>query len=372
MIHPARTISFAHLLDGLQAAKAAGLVTARYDSRTGRSLWCYTTRCVYEESWDEFSVLARGLVLHEATQQVVATPFPKFFNVGERGQHIPDLPFEAFEKLDGSLIIIHYWQHQWRAVTKGAFDSAQAHWAEHRLAQQNLTALLPGTTYLAEATYPENRIVIAYAEPALVLLAAYRADGLELETNELRQVAEQLGWPLAKRHSYASFGELLAEALTLPASREGFVVRFANGLRLKVKGAEYRRIHALISHCTPLALWASLAAGDDPQLLRRELPEEFWTDFDSIIGLLNQQLDALTKRLAAAAADVTNLSDKEVGLQLDQQPEDIRPLLFAWRKSSGKLTGKPKEAFFRTVRPTGNLLAGYVPSYALRRASEES
>lgn len=372
MLHPARTIPFASLLAGLQAARLAGMVAVQYDVGTGRSLWCYTTRCVYEQSWDEFSVLARGLVLHEATQQVVATPFPKFFNVGERGQGIPNLPFEAFEKLDGSLVIIHYWQNQWRAVTKGAFESAQALWAEHRLAHQDLTALLPGTTYLAEATYPENRIVVAYTEPALVLLAAYQLDGLELETTKLRQVAERLGWPVAQRHSYASFAELVAEAHVLPANREGFVVRFANGLRLKVKGAEYRRIHALISHCTPLALWASLAAGDDLQLLRRELPEEFWPDFDSITGLLNYRVITLAARLDAVAAQVANLTDKEVGLQLEKQPEDIRPLLFAWRKSGGRLTGKQKEAFFRTIRPTGNLLAGYVPSYALRRAAEES
>jgi len=371
MLHPARAIPFARLWTGLQAARAAGTVAMRYDAGTGRSLWCYTTRCVYEGSWDEFTVLARGLVLHESSQQVVATPFPKFFNSGERGQTIPDLPFEVFEKLDGSLIIIHYWQGQWRAVTKGAFGSAQALWAENRLAQQDLAALVPGITYLAEAIYPENRIVIAYVEPALVLLAAYQANGLELENIDLQRIAEQLGWPLAGRHSYASFTDLLAEAQTLLASREGFVVRFGNGLRLKVKGAEYRRIHALISHCTPLALWASMAAGDNLQVLRRDLPEEFWTDFDTIISLLHQKLADLTARLEAAVARVAGLTDKELGLQLESQPEAIRPLLFAWRKSGGKLAGKQKEAFFRAIRPTGNLLDGYVASYAMRRATEE-
>lgn len=371
MQHPARTMPFAELWDGLQAARTAGLVLMREDADTGRSLWCYTTRCVYEGSWDVFSLLARGLVLHAGTQQVVATPFPKFFNLGERGQVIPDLPFEVFEKLDGSLVILHFHSGRWRAVTKGAFDSPQAIWAEERLARQDLSALRPGTTYLAEAIYLENRIVIAYAEPALVLLAAYSEDGFELETAALQAVAAALEWPVAKRYSYASFTDLVAEAHRLPASREGFVIRFANGLRLKVKGAEYRRIHALISRCTPLALWEAWAAGDDLNAIRRELPEEFWSDFDSITALLQQAMAAFTTRIAQAAANVAELNDKELGLRLTEQPEAIRSFLFPWRKSGGNLAGKNREALFRAIRPTGNVLGGYTASYVMKRVADE-
>ena len=37
----------------------------------------------------------------------------------------------------------------------------------------------PLVTYLAEAIYPSNRIVVQYAENGLFLLAAYREDGAE-------------------------------------------------------------------------------------------------------------------------------------------------------------------------------------------------
>jgi RNA ligase len=244
-------------------------------------------------------------------------------------------------------------------------------WAEARLAQQDLSALQPGTTYLAEAVYPENRIVIAYAEPALVLLAAYDENGLELETAALQKVAAALAWRMAECYYYDSFAALVAEAHQLPASREGFVIRFANGLRLKVKGAEYRRIHALISHCTPLALWEAWAAGDDLNAIRRELPEEFWSDFDGIITLLQQAMAALTTRIAQAVANVASLNDKELGLRLAEQPEAIRSFLFPWRKSNGDLTGKNREALFRAIRPTGNIMADYTPSYAMKRVAEE-
>lgn len=333
---------------------------------------CGATPLAAYMSWDAFTLLARGLVLHERTRQVVATPFPKFFNLGERGQVIPELHFEVFEKLDGSLIIIHFHESQWRVATKGAFDSSQALWAEARLAQQDLLALQPGTTYLAEAIYLKNRIVIIYAEPALVLLAAYDADGLELSTAALQAVAAGLGWRLAERYHYDSFASLVAEAHQLPASREGFVIRFANGLRLKAKGTEYRRIHALISHCTPLVLWEAWAAGDDLNAIRRELPEEFWSDFDGITALLQQAIAAFTARIAQAAANISSLDDKALGLCLTEQPEATRSFLFPWRKSGGNLTGKDREAFFRAIRPAGNNPDGYTPSYALKRVAEDS
>nr|GFB62873.1 hypothetical protein [Tanacetum cinerariifolium] len=149
-----------------------------------------------------------------------------------------------------------------------------------------------------------------------------------------------LTWRLAERYHYDSFTALVAEAHRLPASREGFVIRFANGLRLKIKGAEYRRIHALISHCTPLALWDAWVAGDDLNAIRRELPEEFWSDFDNITTLLQQAMAAFKARIAKAVADVASLDDKELGFRLAEQPEAVRSFLFPWRKSNGNLTGR--------------------------------
>ena len=51
-------------------------------------------------------LFAKRLTGMAGAGQVVATPFPKFFNAGEKRGDIPALSFEAFEKLDGSLIVI--------------------------------------------------------------------------------------------------------------------------------------------------------------------------------------------------------------------------------------------------------------------------
>lgn len=370
-LHPARAIPFDDLLAGLEAARESGFISCKLDPPTGRVLYCYTPRCVYENGWNEFSMMARGLILRPEKRQVIATPFPKFFNAGERGGTIPDLFFETFEKLDGSLAIIHHDGNRWRVATKGAFDSSQALWAEARLARQDLSALTPGATYLAEAVYPENRIVIHYAESALILLAGYHESGAEMSFDELRELADALGWRTARRHAYTSFADLVTDARMLPATSEGFVVRFSNGLRLKVKGDEYRRIHALISRCTPLAMWEALAAGDNMEVIRRDLPEEFWADFDAIVGIIGGKAASLESRIAEAAISVSGLSDKELGLSLANLPLDIRPFVFAWRKGGGKLNVKSKQSLFRAIRPTGNVLEGYAPSYAMNRVMDD-
>ena len=58
-IHPAREFGFSELVVELDAARAATLVYRRDDPGTGRSFYCYPSRCVYEQAWDKFTVLAR-------------------------------------------------------------------------------------------------------------------------------------------------------------------------------------------------------------------------------------------------------------------------------------------------------------------------
>ena len=370
-VHPAHTIPFDELVTRLKAARDQRVVYERHGSG-GLTLYVYTERCVYDGLWDLATISARGLILDLAAKKIVATPFPKFFNLGERDGTAPDLPFEVTEKLDGSLIIIFHHQGHWRTATKGAFDSPQAVWARERLAERDLSPLKPGTTYLAEATYPENRIVVHHDIAALRLLAAYDGSGQELPFAEIEKIGAATNMPAAKRHSFNSLAELMKTTKTLPKTEEGFVLRFENGLRLKVKGDEYKRIHALISRVTPLAMWEAMAAGSDLESVRRDLPEEFWGDFDDIIRIINGQIEATIAVVRDVAKSVEHLSDKELGLSLATLDKRAQPYVFDWRKSGGKLGNRSMATMFRGVRPTGNVLAGYTPSFAVNRVQDDA
>ena len=370
MTHPARAMPFDELWAGLQDAVATKRVRESVGA-DGLRLYCYTEATVYERSWDAFSLMARGLILDADARGVVATPFPKFFNVGEAAS-VPDSPFEAFEKLDGSLTILFHHNGAWRCATKGSLASDQAAWASRWLAGHDLAALDPGTTYLAEAIYPANRIVVHYAVSGLFLLGGYAADGSELDYAALQSVGAAVGWPVTRRRAFAAVSELLALAKTLPTSEEGFVIRFANGLRLKVKGDEYCRVHRLVSGLSPLAMWEALQAGDDLDAVRRQLPEEFWADFDAIVALLQRQVSDFVAAVAADAAAVAHLSDKELGLMLPTLSERARRFVFPYRKAHGDLlSGPARVAVFRAIRPDNNRLDGYAPSSAVDRVRDE-
>jgi RNA ligase len=327
--------------------------------------------------WTPAALMARGLILDTEDRTIAATPFPKFFNVGEHAGPIPDVAFETLEKVDGSLIIIYWHRGDWKTATKGSLNSEQAQWARRKLATLATEHLVAGVTYLCEAIYPENRIVVHYDRDALVLLAAYDPVGFELPYTSLLDLADNVGFMLAERYDYTHVSELVATAKTLPANDEGFVLRFENGLRLKVKGDEYCRIHRLISDCTPLAMWQAMKDGTNLAAVRSDLPEEFWSDFDSIVNELGKQFDTLLTAIDKTGQLTDHLTDKELGLMLKEIPERIRSFVFPRRKHAGNLDAmishpRTREALFRSLRPTGNVLPGYRPSYAINRILEEA
>lgn len=376
-IHPACAIPFDDLVAQLTAAVRDGHVSERrHPDRPDLALYCYTNRCVYENAWTPVIEAARGLVLDHGTKRVVATPFPKFFNHGERNAAMPDEPFEVFDKLDGSLGIVFFDDvaSTWRVATKGSFTSAQAQWAAAHLATLNVASLEKGATYCFEIVYTANRIVVRYPWEGLALLAVYGHSGHEWSRGDVLAEAKALGSRVVLSHRYDTLDAMVDAARTFAADREGFVVRFASGYRLKIKGAEYLRVHRLVSRVTPLALWESMAAGDDLDAIRREIPEEFYVDFDVIRSALASQFRDVVLATEDAHVPRSDLSDKEVGLALATIPQPARQFIFARRKNGAAWHTLPKfrADICRLFRPTANVLAGYSPSAAMHRFSDDA
>jgi RNA ligase len=142
---------------------------------------------------------------------------------------------------------------------------------------------------------------------------------------------------------------------------------------VKVKGAEYLRVHKLISRVTPIALWEAMAAGDDMQAMRTQIPEEFWADFDSIHAILRARIDAIVARVNEAKSALCIYTDKEVGQMQGMNPE-VRQFIFLARKcgDAWETTERARTALFRHTRPTGNALDGYTSSVSMNRVQAES
>jgi RNA ligase len=377
--HPARRMPFDQLRAGLLRGAAEKRINISRDGDL--ELFAYSSLCQFEQQWDLFALVARGLILDAAEGRVVATPFPKFFNFGEGGVALPDEPFDATEKIDGSLGILFHHNGRWRVSTRGQLTSMQGQWATaHLHARVDVRHLTPGTTYLVEIVYPENRVVIPYDFEGLVLLGGYDERGVELPRADLEQAAGRAGMRLTNSVACASFNDLLATTAALTRFHEGFVIRFQTGLRLKLKGEAYCRLHKLICHCTPLALWESMMNGEDLSGTRQELPEEMRADFDTIRKLLDLRFDARVAEVREAHERFAGRSEKELGLIVQDQSNGLseaqKKFIFACRKQNFleavHRKGEWREKLFKIMRPDGNRLSGYVPSSAMTRFEQEN
>jgi RNA ligase len=380
-IHPARRRSYHDIKTNLDQRVAEGKVWEKTEGSL--SIYVYSKDCAWERAWDDYTMMARGLILDHEAKKVIATPFPKFFNYGERADDkLPNLPFEAYEKVDGSLGIIFQHNGEWRVATKGSFQSAQAVWATNWLCSKNTFPLIPGATYLAEIVYPENKIVIRYEEQGLIFLGGYYADGTEMVYDDILDVAFAFDTRAATPKTYQSLLDILDVAKKLPGNDEGFVVRYDNGYRVKIKGAEYCRLHALISEITPLAIWDMMrfygTSTSKIQHFRKDIPEEFAGDFDTIHMILLRKVNHILETIRIEAERYSHLSDKELGMLMKQDPKrfnkDTASLIFPYRKDNDAFTHNHKfrRSVFNMVRPTGNVLDGYSASYAMGRVFEEA
>lgn len=369
--HPAFDMGYYHLASRLKDEVAAGNVS-EVKGPGSLSLYCYTRQCAYSRNWNPATRVARGLILDHKEEVIVAAPFPKFFNYGEVADEVPrGVPFRLFEKVDGSMVTVFQHKGQWLTATKGSFQSAQAKWAADQLAGYNVNRHLPpNTTYVFEAVYPENRIVVKYNFSGLVLLGAYDPDGREWEHQELAPLTNKIGcWVAQEVPAHCCLDHLTAKAASLGADQEGWVVRFDNGYRLKVKGDEYCRLHRLVSRVTPLAVWEAFKEGKHADVAK-DIPEEFQSDFWQIVAQLTDRGIGVLGKVSRAAKENKELSDKELGLKLHTLDPQVRKLIFPYRKAGGKLVGKAQVALYEMIRPDGNVLEGYTPSTAMNRFQE--
>lgn len=260
----------------LAAEIETGHVTRKSHPTLPLSIYTYSRSCQYERHWNPITIACRGLIADDNTGEIIARPFSKFFNVGEHDHGfdyappLPDEAFEIFDKIDGSLGIVFHYDDRWHIASKGSFTSEQATWAQRWLDARRPDQLLtPGNTYLAEIVYPENRIVVNNGEQrTLVLLAVHTPDGAESPLWKHREAWRALGgeivrsWPalpLPDLVRLAALNEKLDGSAATGSDAEGWVIRYASGVRAKVKLAEYVRLHKVLTGVNARDVWRALA-----------------------------------------------------------------------------------------------------------------
>ena len=336
-------------------------------------LYNYTDKTTYEKKWTKHTLNARGTVYEVGTNKMIAKAFPKFFNFGELATSksknlLKQQGFDVFEKMDGSLGIIYFYDGAWRVNTRGSFTSDQAIKATEMLSlKYNMTDVPKDVTILAEIIYPENRIIVDYGqEEKLTVIGAYDLEhgSMDLMAAEnfsnLKMYLSNTGLETAPSTRFKTIQDVIDMQATLGKMEEGFVVRFQDGYRAKFKSAEYLKVARLLSEMTLLNFWKAMKEGIVQQEIIEEIPEEFRPDVDRMKGELEESYKKVCEEVYwdfdHAMKCIGGLFEpednrKKLGIFLKENPNELKHsgAMFSMLLNKGL-----DKYIMKSIRPHGN------------------
>jgi len=247
----------------------------KVDYYKGYKLYNYTPKTVYHGYWDDITLNCRGLILNK-NNEVVALPFPKFFNLDEvketKLENLPGTDYTVFKKYDGSLGIL--WSTssgERRIATRGCFTSDQAEFATELWNRRYPHLYYDNLTLLFEIIYPEDSHIVNYGnEERLVLLGAREINtGRYLSYSELKS----LGYDDVVESVPHSLEDILLSR-EYDSGIEGYVIQFHTDppLLVKIKTEEFKRLHANAVGFSKKKVLENLDTWDE---FITNLPEEF-------------------------------------------------------------------------------------------------
>jgi RNA ligase len=205
--------------------------------------------------------------------------------------------------MDGSLGIFFYFNGEPVFATRGSFTSDQAIKGKEILNKYNWQyGTYEGYTYLFEIIYPENRIVVDYdgLEELIVLGVIETATGKECNYNEMANE----GFSLVKKYDGIKDYSVLKSMI--PNNAEGYIVRFSNGDRMKIKGEEYLRLHRIMTNVSTTGVWEILSSGGDIAEILKDVPDEFYDKVNEVVKDLCIRFENIKKDYMSYFLDITN------------------------------------------------------------------
>lgn len=295
-------------------------------------LYNYTDKTTFEKNWNYLTKQARGLIFDKKNGNVVARPFEKFFNIGENDStqkhNLPlHLNYKVFEKIDGSLGILYFFNNKWRISTRGKLISEQSKKAEEILNKKiKIENLDKSLTYLIEIIYPENKLIIDYSNnESLVLLGAIETlSSKELYYEKLLELAKCAGFDLPKEYNNLKLDTILSNNIDFEDNIEGFVIRFDNNFRVKYKVDKYLEIARIKSHFSKKALFKSMKSGKVPTEYLEHIPEEFIIQASSYVKELEQKYKEIEIEIGEEFSQFSNLSSKDLGLLINEKKDELK------------------------------------------------
>lgn len=271
-------------------------------------IYNYSELAMFDKLWNPATMQCRGLIAHREGW-IVARPWPKFFNYGEKATLIGSHdPVEIVDKMDGSLGIGYPTEQGWAIATRGSFESDQAIFATEWMQSQYHMAESSPFTPLFEIIYPDNRIVLDYGDfKGLVLLGC--VDTQMGHVYGPMAAAGMLDWRGLTANVFPE--KTIAEFMSGPnahrSNAEGVVVRSGHRM-IKIKQDDYVKAHAVVTGLSNKSVWEMLANGNSVPEQAAFMPDEFYSWLITTAGELTAaMIDWKTEALVEWHRIGTNL-----------------------------------------------------------------
>lgn len=369
----------------IKAAEEGRLLRHDFNNLVG---FKYTTNTVYSGDWNPVTLYARGIVFDKDTGKVLAYPFEKFFNFGELVDDQSNLTtlahdviahqgydnllrdistqrFRVMDKLDGSLGIMFWTGKTWLIKTAGSFVSEQALWANNWAADNiDVTKLDKNCTYMFEIIYDEDVHPIQYDFEGLVLLGINDNTTMkEKPFTDIVHTAFELKINHAEVLEFTDFDEVVKYAKALPNAKEGVVVTFDNGFKVKIKGAEFLALQRIFHYLSPAVIWENFdwENAESSYCIAAQYAEDFIKNIPEELTDMKEAANQIAEKFFMNMTEVFNY-----GQQLRADYPIRKEAYEALCKSSckkelyaavllyytnGKENSKIREAIYRTVKP---------------------
>jgi RNA ligase len=294
-------------------------------------LFNYRPRVQYDNSWTNFELMCRGLVINQDTGEIVARAFDKFFNWGENNRTTNAQLINIAEKMDGSLGIHYRLKEKSLVTTRGNFESDQALWAtEYLNKHHNVKNLHNNWTLLFEIIYPDNKVIVDYnGWSGLILLAIRnRFTGNYISNAIVKIIAKKYGFTLPKRYLFTKIDEIIMASKILPLDQEGWVAEFVDGQRFKFKGDEYTKICRLVNGMSFKWALRCHQAGI-LQRVKKSIPDEFYDELNEWINTIDNTIKITLEQIEVAYKTAPKTSRKKYAIWIQKHEQALIPYLFA-------------------------------------------
>ncbi|MDR1225510.1 MAG: NUDIX domain-containing protein [Prevotellaceae bacterium] len=211
-------------------------------------IYNYTEKCKKEQYWNETTLWCRGLILN-SKYEIIARPLKKFFEPEQLyPQVIPiEKPIRISEKMDGALGILYWINGLPRITTRNSFTTAHAYKGTFLLYNKYAHAiplLNERYSYFFEIIYPQSKVVVdyGYIEDIFLLDAIDNVSGEEIDGEDLQKL------PFPKANNICN-NLTIDELRDLNiVNQEGYVAKYNNHFRLKLKFDNYKQKHWRFKH----------------------------------------------------------------------------------------------------------------------------